>query len=245
MRRTLAYLAALTALIPAAGSAQFSGSPNGAAAGFMFDVLLRHTASQSVLFDPEPLFETYGYGNGTTTVNPARTWTQGDSISGFSTDGSADVQGPDESYAEAATLTFLRVLNSSTSPFLLPIQWYAYIDGGIYGFGFWEVSLWTDGPDLYFLKVDGVGGAEAPAGNEDDTGFFEEVRGTRFVTLPGASIANGVLTPSVTELSFTADARAFIEASTPIVTPEPGSILLLGTGLLGVAAVMRRRRRRA
>jgi hypothetical protein len=38
--------------------------------------------------------------------------------------------------------------------------------------------------------------------------------------------------------------RASFSSDVPTVVPEPGSLILLGTGILGIAAVLRIRRRR-
>jgi hypothetical protein len=70
---------------------------------------------------------------------------------------------------------------------------------------------------------------------------LELVTGTRTFALPGASTsATGRVVPGRGEVDIFAQDRTFVHST----VPEPASILLLGTGLLGIVGVVRRRRSR-
>jgi PEP-CTERM motif len=235
MRYQLLTVAALASLL---WSAPVEAQYGGANGSIGFSAELQHTAEQFVFLE-------LGWGGAIGDGD----WR------GYGTDGTYDaasktasgsvgvgVNAPPDSYAEATSAAWLQVLNASFSPFLLPILWDAGpIFQNAWGVGS-TIGLWLSltssvprGPQTTQTLYSDT----ERVGHEFDTvDFYWEETGTAFVTLPAARVINGVTTPSTTYLSITAQAYAYA------VTPEPASMILLGTGLLAVAGIALPRRNR-
>jgi hypothetical protein len=87
--------------------------------------------------------------------------------------------------------------------------------------------------------------------NQVDQQIFTDVAnnissGFALADLIAANITSVTITPegSPSDFDFVIDTVAFNEPVTAAVAPEPGSLMLFGSGLLGLAAFARRRFRK-
>jgi hypothetical protein len=66
-----------------------------------------------------------------------------------------------------------------------------------------------------------------------------------YIEVDATYVGGTVNKPKTLPVSGTATFNARVDYDGPVATPEPGSLLLLGTGMLGLAGVVRRRLRRS
>ncbi len=110
-----------------------------------------------------------------------------------------------------------------------------------------SISLNGNGVDIFGFDGDGIDTFGSPGNSIDDTGYggpdsyFTNISAdqtTGLVNFLTPLAANGGNTYFSLEQAFDAAAPP---TPGPAVTPEPGSLLLFGTGALGIAGMLRRR----
>ena len=119
---------------------------------------------------------------------------------------------------------------------------YITFDAFVLNFNTFSITSVLVAPELY--KVNAVTGAATPVGPTDlGIGAVTGINGVYYAfNDPESAVTTLNLTNGATSFVTNFDyAAGVVQGAVPVPTPEPSSLILLGTGLLGLGAIARKR----